>query len=390
MKQFIQMLKGVLPLFIITACITLNSFCQESSDSNLVNKLFQVSSPEQQGLDSKELIKMFDFIQENRINIHSLIIVRNGYLVLEAYFYPNRKGILHDLASVTKSMMSILTGIAIDKGYIKDVHQPVMDFFKDREIQNLNEAKKKLTIKNLLTMTTGFTTESGDELLDRMRDTDDWVQFVLDQPIVLNPGERFAYCSAGVHLLSGIISRATGLNALDFARRYLFDPLKIKDIAWSDDPQGNSWGWGDLHLHSIDMAKIGSLLLNEGIWEGKQIVPADWIKVSTSRHVTFSNGNGYGYLWWWMPGQYEAVGRGGQRINVAPDKNGFSVLTGCGYEPGDIGSFIGSAIKSDKPLPENPGAYERLKEKIEDAVKPPKPSPLKPLPGEPRPRVRAT
>ena len=117
---------------------------------------WRTSTPEAQGLDSTQLAKMFDFVIKNDIHIHSLLLIRNGYLVLEAYFYPNSKGVVHDVASVTKSITSILTGISIDKGFIKSVNQPVLDFFADRKIANLSEYKKNLTIEHLLTMRTGL------------------------------------------------------------------------------------------------------------------------------------------------------------------------------------------------------------------------------------------
>jgi hypothetical protein len=278
-----------------------------------------------------------------------------------------------------------LIGIALDKGYLKSVKQPVLEFFPERNIANLDENKKKLTLEHLLKMTTGFCRDysQGEGQLERMRQTDDWVQFMLDQPLLTPPGEEFAYCSGASQLLSAIITQATGMRALDFARRHLFEPLGIQDVIWPEDPQGNNTGWGDFFMHPQDMAKIGYLFLNKGKWEDKQIISAAWIKQATSRHITLADGEGYGYRWWLpdeLPGLYEARGRGGQRICVFPEKNSVIVFTGSGFEPGDVGEFILASLQSDKALPKNSEGYTRLQQKIKAAVAAPTPKPVPKLP----------
>jgi len=346
---------------------------------------WRTSTPEAQGLDSSQLAKVFDFVKKNDIPIHSLLLIRNGYLVLEAYFYPNSKGIVHDVASVTKSITSILTGISIDKGFIKSVDQPVLDFFTERKIAHLSEYKKKLTIEHLLTMRTGLCRDyaHGEQQLDDMRQTDDWVQYMLAQPIVAEPGISFAYCTGGTHLLSAVITRATGMNELDFARKYLFEPLGIQELIWPADPQGNNTGGFDLHLHSIAMAKLGFLFLNDGVWKGQQIISKEWIKKSTQIQVTLADGERYGYLWWSPdedPNLIEARGRGGQRIIFSKKTNIVVVFTGSGFEPGQIGAILAPAIRSNQPLPENPSGYELLKSQIEAAARAPRPKPVPKLP----------
>lgn len=346
---------------------------------------WRTSTPEAQGLDSIQLAKVFDFVKKNDIHIHSLLLIRNGHLVLEAYFYPNSKGIVHDVASVTKSITSTLIGISIDKGFIKSTDQPVLDFFADLKIANLSEYKKKLTIERLLTMRTGLCRDytHGEQQLDDMRQTDDWVQYMLDQAILTEPGTAFAYCTGGTHLLSSVITRATCMNELDFARKYLFEPLGIHEIIWPADPQGNNTGGFDLHLHSIDMAKIGYLFLNDGVWKGQQIISKEWVKKSTQIHVTLPDGERYGYLWWSPdenPDLIEARGRGGQRIILSKEKNIVIVFTGSGFDPGQIGAILVPALRSDQPLPENPSGYKLLKSQIEAAAKAPRPKPVPKLP----------
>ena len=344
------------------------------------------STPEQQGMDSETLSQAFDLIKEQNINIHSLQIMRNGYLVLNAYFYPFPESSVHDLASVTKSITSILIGIAIDKGFISSVDIPVIELFPDYKISNIDTKKRRLTIKSLITMTSGYNCsyEYEEKQLFDMRKSNDWVQYMLDMPVINEPGTHFSYCSGNFHLLAGIILKTTGLSPKEFAQKYLFTPLGIREVIWPSDPNGINFGWGDLHLYPIDMAKIGYLFLNNGKWENKQIVSPRWINQSTQKSVRLSDNDYYGYGWWIRtspdPGIYEALGRDGQRIVVWPDKNIVVVFSGGGFEPAEIGEYIVKAVKSDKSLPENEQAYKLLQEKLKNASASPSPKPLKKLP----------
>ncbi len=340
---------------------------------------WRYSSPEAQGMDSEVLAGAFDYIRDHRTPIHSLIIVRNGYVVLDAYFWPFQDGQFHDLASVTKSITSTLVGVAIGKHEL-DLRQPLTSVFNQRRIANLDERKKRMTIEHLLTMTSGSDcyANRGEITLFQMRESADWTQFMLDLPMRDEPGSRFEYCSGGMHLLSGAITKATGLSALDFARRELFDPLGIGNVAWPADGQGVSYGWGDLHLEPRDMAKLGYLWLNNGRWEDRQLVPEEWMSAAVQgQSQPTRRDQKYGYGLWIHPDRqpplFEATGRGGQRISVTPEKNLVVVFTGGEFEPGDIGAFILRAIKSDQPLPENPSATTRLVAAVKDVATPPRP-----------------
>ena len=336
------------------------------------------SSPEAQGMDSEALAEAFDYVRQNHIPIHSLLIVRNGYVVLDAYFYPFQKGLVHDGASMTKSITSTLIGIALGEHKLSSVRQPALSLFPERNVANRDERKERMTVEDLLTMASGLDchVDHGEITLREMTQSKDWVQFMLDRPMRAEPGSKFEYCSGGMHLLSGIISEATGSSELEFARRELFQPLGIEDVIWPSDPQGVSTGWGDLHLRPRDMAKIGYLWLHQGRWEGRQIVPAEWMQAATQTHSHPGQGNvEYGYGFWVYPQrkpiEYEALGRGGQRITVTPAENRIVVFTGGGFEPGDIGKFIGESIKSGQPLPENPAGQARLAAAASAAARPP-------------------
>ena len=339
------------------------------------------STPEAQGMDSEVLAQAFDYVRQNQIPIHSLLIVRNGYVVLDAYFYPFQEGLVHDGASMTKSITSTLIGIAIGEHKLSGVRQPVLSLFPKRNVANRDERKDRMTVEDLLTMTSGLDchVDHGEITLREMMQSKDWVQFMLDRPMMAEPGSKFEYCSGGMHLLSGIISEITGSSELEFARRELFQPLGIEDVIWPSDPQGVSTGWGDLHLRPRDMAKIGYLWLHQGRWEGRQIVPADWLQAATQAHSHPGGENvEYGYGFWVYPHrnpiEYEALGRGGQRITVTPAENRVVVFTGGDFEPGDIGKFIGESIKSNQPLPENPASLSRLTAAVSAAARPPQTS----------------
>jgi len=338
---------------------------------------WRATTPEEQGLDSTVLAKAVELVRRENVRAHSLLVIRNGFLVTDAYFYPYAPKTRHDVASVTKSITSTLIGLAVDRGLIKSVSQPVLGFFPDRPVAQLDERKKTMTIEHLLTMQGGLQCINSptEVTLFQMMGSPDWVQFMLDLPMTDPPGARFAYNSGAVHLLSALIRKTTGESALSFARRNLFEPLGITDVAWPTDPRGeDNHGWGDLQLRPHDMAKIGYLFLKNGQWEGKPILSSAWVRAATQKRVPLQDGESYGYLWWMTrqpPALIEARGRGGQRIIIWPEKNAVIVFTGGGFEPGRVGSILIEAFKSDEPVPPNPEGVARLRAAIEQAAKPP-------------------
>src|SRR2546430_6598941 len=172
-------------------------------------------TPEEVGLDSAPLAEMFDFVRERRIPVHSVQIVRHGRLVLDAYFYPYSAGTRHDVASVTKSTTSTLVGLAIEKGFLPDVQQPVMSVLQGRVAANLDARKRKLTLEHLLTMQAGWDCgfEPREARLFEMRRSADWTRFMLELPMIAEPGTRWAYCSGNCHLLSAILTQTTGTRS---------------------------------------------------------------------------------------------------------------------------------------------------------------------------------
>jgi CubicO group peptidase (beta-lactamase class C family) len=340
------------------------------------------STPEEQGFDSAKLAEGILAMRENDIRIHSLLMIRNGSVFLDAYFYPYDGSNYHDLASVTKSFMTTLIGIAADQGKL-DLDQPMVSFFPDRTIANLDDRKEHITVRHLAGMVNGFESGcmSGDgPTIRAMQSNEDWVQGALDREMVREPGTSFCYDSPGMHLLSAILQEATGMTALDFASQNLFAPLGFDDVYWTSDPQGYSFGSGDLSLFPRDAAKIGYLWLNDGVWDGRQIVSASWVRDSVTAQSTPS-GDDYGYGWWILDEGYYASGRGGQKIVVLPSLDLVVVETGGGFESDDIDPYLRAAlIDPSKALPPNSAGVEQLNAALAAVAQGPAPQPVPPLP----------
>jgi CubicO group peptidase (beta-lactamase class C family) len=267
-------------------------------------KGWRSSSPEDQGMDSGKLIEMLEKVRDEKYPVDSITIIRNGYLVTDAYLYPHKKHTRHSIYSVTKSFTSALVGIALDKEYIKSVRQPLLEFFPEKTIANLNEQKKEITLEHLLTMSSGLDTRDSwvhnRVRLGMMQASDDWAQYVLDLPMARKPGKHFDYSNGGSYLLSAILQKTTGMSPLEFAKIHLFGPLGITDVTWPTGPQGINRGDDKMRLVPLDIAKFGLLYLNNGRWEDKQIVSKAWVEDSTRTHIHAPDTgfDGYGYQCW--------------------------------------------------------------------------------------------
>jgi CubicO group peptidase (beta-lactamase class C family) len=220
-------------------------------------------------------------------------------------------------------------GIALDEGYIQSVDQSVLDFFPDRTFANFDTRKADMRLEDLLTMRAGLDWDEGMPAYQELMASRDWVGYVLDKPMDAEPGSQFNYCSGCSHVMSAIIKEATGKNTLDYAQAQLFDPLGITNFTWEEDSNGiPNGGWG-LEMTPRDMAKLGYLYLNDGFWDGQQIIPANWIEQSTQPGMTVEVGVDYAYQWWVYPANnlYAAQGLYGQKIYVIPDLELVIVIT---------------------------------------------------------------
>ena len=296
------------------------------------------TTPEEQGMNSNSLNRIDEIINENDIMIHSVIVVRNGYIVYEKYYHYSSQYAGHTIQSCTKSFMSALIGIAIDMGYIDNVNQSVIDFFPNYTIDNWDPRKENITLEHLLTMSSGLEfhevdipyEEPENDLFAMYRSSNMW-QYVLDRPMEYDPGEHWSYNSGGIELLGGVIEQSTGYSVADFAEEFLFAPIGIDHFTWWSPTASRQYGCGGgLYLKPRDMARFGYLYLNEGNWNGTQVVSSDWVNVSTSMYYDTGGWYHYGYTWWGVPGQtfYEATGHYEQKIYVLPEEDIVVVFTG--------------------------------------------------------------
>jgi CubicO group peptidase (beta-lactamase class C family) len=348
---------------------------------------WQNSAPEAQGMDSALLAQMLEDISANETSIYSVLVIRNGYLVTETYFHPYTRDTKMHIQSVTKSVIGMLVGRAIATEHIQDADVKLSEFYKVDLFENPDNQKNSIQLKHLLSMSSGLDCQEFSGSGPRMEQTDGWVKFMLDRPMVAPPGETFGYCNGNAHLLSAILEKSTGMTAREFASQELFRYLGIPSVAesdWWSDPQGITVGGYGLHIRPVDMAKLAFLSLHQGQWEDMQLIDPQWVDDSTTQQVQKEDGSGYGYLWTVYPetGHYAALGLGGQQIHVYPAKNLIVVVTASleSYDEAPeieqmLNEYILPAVKSEIPLADNPGGYSRLTSAIETAANPIQPVP---------------
>jgi len=284
---------------------------------------------------------MLNLLNEKYKNIHSVLLVKNGKLILEEYFHGYHRNKIHPIQSDTKSITSILIGIAIDQRIISNLDKKVYEFFPNYKGTKWVDQKYEINIKHALTMTAGLdwderTYPHGDSRNNNtaMNNSIDWIAYIMSKEMAKTPGERFNYTSGLSILLGGIIKNASGLYADDFAEKYLFEPLGITDYKWYRNRDNTIHTGGGLQLKPRDMAKIGYMMLKGGIWQGKQIVSNNWVNESTQAHIE-ARGYEYGYQWWLgktinnnrIIEAFWAWGAGGQFIFVLPSLDLVVVFT---------------------------------------------------------------
>ncbi len=334
-------------------------------------KAWPTAAPESVGLDSGILAAFESDIGAGKYGyVDSLLVIRRGRLVVDRswahdydkiygrlarekgplnahdpsgpynYFNPwwhpfYRRGHLHSLQSVTKTMTSVIIGAAAARGEFPALETPVLKFFDESKVANVDARKRRLTIRHLLTMTGGL--EWNEELpyddpknsCSVMEACADWVQYAIDRPVTSEPGEKFQYCSGQSELLAYVFRVATGIDIEEYAARHLFAPLGIAHFFWKRTPAGPVDSEGGMYLDAHDLAKIAYLFLRNGVWEGRQVVTADWVKSSVSPAVPVDPGKVfYGYKWWLAPyvkGRpnlaWSGSGFGGQMPIILPEED---------------------------------------------------------------------
>ncbi|WP_025743505.1 serine hydrolase domain-containing protein [Aquimarina pacifica] len=295
--------------------------------------------------DATLLYRLFNQLNNGKHKLHSTLIVKDDKIILEEYFDKNTIETKHDMRSATKSVISIAIGIAIDKGIIASIDDPILKYLHDiSPNKNIDKRKEKITIRHLLTMSPGLDCNDWDKQSkgqeDKVYKKNNWLQYTLDLPVINEPGTTPLYCSMGTVLAAEVISQASGMSFEDFVNMYLFTPLGIKNVHWGHTSKRKEIisSAKRLYMTSRDMAKIGKLIVQNGQWNSNQIVSQQWIENSTAIHTKLK-GIEYGFLWWKIPFKVAqnkimatiASGNGGQYIMIFKELNMIAVFTGGAY-----------------------------------------------------------
>jgi CubicO group peptidase (beta-lactamase class C family) len=377
----------------IALCLWGAAHGQDAAPPPWPTREWLTSTPEEQGMDSSSLAKVVGYGASHSFD--SLLVVRHGRIVTEAYCAPYAGDVPHQIFSSTKAVTGTLLGMAYKDGLLDRLDHPMLDFFADRHVANVDDRKKAITVQNLLDMTSGLDWDQGFEggKQQSMKDvyrSSNWTQFILDRPMAHAPGEVYVYSNGNPDLISAIITRLTGRLAEDYARQRLFDPLGIKDWHWNHDPRGLTIGNGMLFLLPRDMAKIGYLYLHHGEWEGRELLPPGWADVLNhaivNMHASYDPNQSYSNFFWVFPDKrvYMANGKNGQLIVVFPDLD-IVVVTTARHQLRfrALIEGVSGAVKSESALPPNPGDVEELASAVKDAAL------EKPTPAGPTPAIAA-
>jgi CubicO group peptidase (beta-lactamase class C family) len=313
----------------------------------LMNDGWDVSTPAAEEIDAIRLQNWITALHKNPRYIHSVLIARNNKLVTEAYFSGWNRDRLHTLRSVSKSFISTLTGIAVDQGHIT-TNAKVFDFFPEYSHLIDDERKETLEIRHLLTMTSGFLwDEKTYDFFDARNDqygldtSNDRLAYILGKPMAATPGLSFLYNSGLPFLQAAIIERTTGQSIRDFSDTNFFQKLGITNYYWRQEDDGMIPSVGPLFLRPRDIAKLGQLFLDGGVWKGEQIVSSEWVSEATATFIGNEwSADGYGYNWWtvmkFVEGRevrwFMARGAGGQYIFVVPDFSLVVTFTAGNYD----------------------------------------------------------
>jgi len=316
-------------------------------------------------------------VSANFDQVRSILVARGGELVLEQYYGDEDADSYFDVQSVTKSVVSTLIGIAIGEGLIGGVDDTLAQLLPE-DVDVMSPQVQATTLRQLLTMDAGLAEDA--RAIAGSGQSKNWVRLILANPEG-PPGQGFEYSNPTSHLLAAIVAQATGTSPLEYARKRLFEPLGIDTtpawtdeirrgnidgyakagFAWPTDPQGINWGFSQIKLRPSDMVKLGQVFLDGGRWEGRQIVPQEWVEEATTQQIE-ADGVGYGYQWWIedVGGErsFQAWGFGGQTIVVVPSRDLVVAVTtelrpndatSQGVDEGVLYAIIGDGVVSQFP-----------------------------------------
>ncbi len=313
---------------------------------------WEVSTPAAEGLNEAVLGQAVDlfYSEGDYLNAVSLLISRNGKLVVEAYSRSqSERDTKRHIQSVTKSISSLVFGIARGQGYFTDLDQTLYSIMPDKF--DADPRKREITLRHLLTMKSGiaFYNDNFSDvmLIDKPRDQ---ARYILAKPLYNDPGVEFHYRDADPQLLSSAVERVTGATLEQIACEYIFSPMGIRNYYWEANVDGSSLGAHGLVMRPRDLAKIGQMVFNHGRWNGTELVPEEWIDLSTSFQTeTDDDDFGYGYYWWIVPeiGAFTAWGHGGNSILVASEQGLVVTMTSLPHTDEDV---VGTSLEDFLPL----------------------------------------
>lgn len=316
---------------------------------------WRAASPEDMNLKAGPLVDLVNAVVQGEFpKTHSILVAKSGSLVFEQYFYGFDREILHDMRSASKSLTSTLIGLAIERRLIDSVDAKVLPFFPEyRLYQAWDPLKATISLRDLMTMSSGLDADDADPQSAAAERTyqsqsaqPDWTKLALDAPMIAVPGTRLIYGGANPLILGAILDHVVNGRAEWFMEEALFQPLGIVNYRLFMDPTGTPYLGGGIHLRPRDMLKLGQIYLDDGQWQGRRILPKEWVDESFGKYGRLEpldrNGNEYGYLWWHENYQVngktlasvEARGNGGQYIFVVPALDLVTVITSGNYRGG--------------------------------------------------------
>ncbi|HLY25838.1 MAG TPA: serine hydrolase domain-containing protein [Aggregatilineales bacterium] len=302
------------------------------------------SQPEREGIASSAILQFVEALESQMHELHSFMLLRHGHVVAEAWWSPYRPDYPHLMFSVSKSLTSTAVGMAITEGRLS-IDDPVLSFFPDESPAKVSDFLASMTVRHLLTMTTGHGVDTWPYLI--ARSDGHWIKAFLDVPVAHPPGTHFLYNTGATYILSAIVQKTTGMKLIDYLQPRLFEPLGIRKATWQQSPQGIAVGGYGLSMTTEDLARFGQLYLQKGRWEDRQILTEAWVEAATSAQVSGSNRSaqsdwtqGYGYQFWCCRHDaYQASGVFGQGCIVMPRQDAVFAFTG-GIEVFDVQQLL--------------------------------------------------
>jgi CubicO group peptidase (beta-lactamase class C family) len=338
------------------------------------------STPEAQGISSAGIIKFLEAITEIKQEFHSLMILRHGTVVAEGWWAPYSSEHKQQLYSLSKSFTGTAIGLAVRERLLT-VDDPIIKFFPDWLPQTISENLAALKVRHLLSMSVGHARDAI-LILEASAPGVPWEKTFLAQPVVFEPGSQFMYNSGASFMLSSIVKKVTGKTAQEYLNPRLYEPLNITNTTWGENFEGVNMGASHLRIPTEDIAKFGQLYLQNGVWQGKQIISKEWVKEASSKQMSngkndSSWGYGYGFQFWLNPpGGYRADGAFGQYSMILPELDAVVAITSESIKTKDTMQIVWDVLlpeMKNMPLTENKTDYNQLQQKLKSLkYEPPK------------------